>query len=152
MADRDELTPELHEVAADCGNFKLRKAARVVTRVYERFTREAGLKPSQFSLLVALGLHGPVEMTRLAETMGMERTSLTRNLRPLEKDGLVSVVPGRDRRTRAVDLTRHGRECLAQALPAWRQAQAYMAEQLGEQGWDELRRSLAGAASVEVPE
>ena len=143
---------ELMQVATECGNFKLRKASRVVTRVYARFTRESGLKPSQFSLLVALSLQGPLGMGALAEIMAMERTTLTRNLRPLEKQGLVEVAPGADRRTREVACTPAGRRCLEQALPAWRQAQAYMAAELGRERWQALRGLLDDASRVAVPD
>ena len=91
-------------------------------------------------------------MTELAELMAMDRTTLTRNLRPLEKEALAAVTPGADRRTRSVALTAAGRSRLEQALPAWRQAQAYMAEQLGAAQWRSLRRMLDAATDIDVPD
>ena len=134
------------EVARSCAVLNLRRAARAVTNRYEDEMRALGLKATQFSLLVAAALRGPVNISALADLMVMDRTTLTRNLKPLQKRGLLQVVPGSDRRTRAVTLTAAGEAMLAQALPLWRQAQREVVEGLGEQRFagllGDLRRTV----------
>ena len=134
------------EVAHSCAVLNLRRAARAVTNRYEDEMRALGLKATQFSLLVAAALRGPVNISALAELMVMDRTTLTRNLKPLQKRGLLQVVPGSDRRTRAVTLTAAGEAMLAQALPLWRRAQREVVDGLGEQRFvgllGDLRRTV----------
>jgi DNA-binding MarR family transcriptional regulator len=108
----------------DCICFALRRAARRMTQHYQRALRPSGLMGTQFSLLVSLAEAGPLPMTRLAERLGLERTSLTRNLKPLEAKGWVSVAEDEDRRVRLVRITPAGRAKARAALPLWRKAQA----------------------------
>ena len=72
----------------------------------------------------------------------MDRTTLTRNLRPLEREGLIKIVPGPDRLTRAVTLTSSGEKKLLAALPLWDQAQRYMAKKLGQGQWQDFKKTL----------
>jgi DNA-binding MarR family transcriptional regulator len=103
----------------------LRRASRAVTRHYERAFRGSGLRATQFTLLSVLTQTGPVPVSALAEHAGLERTTLTRNLRLLEEKGFVSVRQTEgDQRVRRVELTRAGRSAAAKGLPAWRKAQA----------------------------
>lgn len=142
--DSNDITSlnKMLNVPEQCAFYKMRRASRVVTQVYDRFLKPCGLAPTQFSLLVALSSAGLVTISRLAEAMVMDRTTLTRNLKPLEREGLVKIVPGPDRRTRAVTLTTSGKKKLAWALPLWEQAQNYMAKKLGQGQWQELKKSL----------
>jgi len=86
-------------------------------------------------------------MTTLADALAMDRTTLTRNLRPLERRGLVRVTTGDDRRVRIVTLTTRGRTALADALPLWKKAQAQVAEAFGQQ---RLERMLGEVAALET--
>src|SRR3546814_19389843 len=97
-----------------CTCFKLRRAARRVTQLYDRHLQPTGLRITQFGLLARLRVE-PLQMTALAERMGMDRTTLTRNLRPLERLGYVTVDPGEDRRTRTVAITSEGRAAFSAA-------------------------------------
>ncbi len=83
-----------------CACFNLRKVTRAVTQLYDELLRPAGLRVTQFSLLVAVRMAGPVGVTRLVELTVMDRTTLTRNLELLQKQGLIEVASGEDRRTR----------------------------------------------------
>ncbi len=134
------------EPARTCLCFNLRKTARAVTQHYDEALRPAGLKTTQFSVLVATTMAGRTTMNRLAEALVMDRTTLTRNLRPLEQDGLIAIVPGRDRREREVTLTSRGQERLAKALPLWRRAQTQTVSRLGGARAERLLGDLAGAA------
>lgn len=128
-----------------CLCFNLRKAARAVTQLYDAALEPAGLRATQFSLLAALDRRDAVTITDLARAMVMDRTTLTRNLRPLEKQGLVAIAPGNDRRTREVSLTRRGRQTLTRATPRWRHAQTGMLDALGDRRARRLLGELSGA-------
>ena len=129
-----------------CTCAALRSASRQVTQVYDQALRPAGLRLTQYSLLANLARHGGLTITELAERLAMDRTTLTRNLRPLEAEGLVALAPGADRRSRAVTLTEAGRRALAAARPLWQEAERAFRRTLGRDEAAELRRLLVRAA------
>jgi DNA-binding MarR family transcriptional regulator len=137
--------PELAEVAANCACKNLRRSARAVTQLYDDTLRPSGLRITQFTLLVAVALREPVQVTQLADTLTLDRTTLARDLGPLTERDLVEVTAGEDRRTRVVRLTRQGREAIARAYPLWRQAQARLMEQ---SPWPVLAGGLQEVAAV----
>jgi DNA-binding MarR family transcriptional regulator len=118
----------LAEVAADCACRNLRRTARAVTQLYDETLRPSGLRVTQFTLLVTVAMSEPVQITRLADAMALDRTTLARDLGPLTERGLVEIAAGDDRRTRVVRLTRQGREAIGQAYPLWQRAQARIVE------------------------
>ncbi len=132
----------------DCACFNLRKTARAITQLYDEALRPSGLRCTQFSLLIATTMLEPVTVTHLAEVVVMDRTTLARNLMPLEKGGLMSVTPGDDQRTRIVTLTQRGKEVLLRALPSWEKAQARVVGGLGQERWNSLQASLKEAVSL----
>ena len=127
---------------ANCTCLNLRKAARAVTQAYDQALKSSGLRATQFSLLSALENRGSLGMTALAKTLVTDRTTLTRNLKPLIAGGLLEVVAGADRRERPIALTAKGRRALAWAAPLWRKAQAHMTDGLGHERWTGLLRDL----------
>ncbi len=129
--------------ALECAGFSVRRAARALGSRYDEALRPLGLKSTQFTLLNALHLLGESGVNALAERLLMDRTTLTRNLRPLERRGLVRARPGDDRRTRALTLTADGRAILAAALPLWHAVQRRVEEHLGAARTERLRRDLA---------
>ncbi len=131
-------------MAADCLCFRARRAARAITRAYDTALRPIGLQATQVTLMnvIALGPDGAQPMGRLSDILALEISTLTRNLRALEKAGLVEI--GRsatDRRVRVVRLTEAGKTRLAGALPLWKQAHGRIVAALG----DETARALQGA-------
>ena len=132
----------------NCTCFGLRKAARAVTQIYDRALKPAGLRATQFSLLVAAERAGPCAIGELAELLVMDRTTLTRNLKPLLDQGLLESVEGADRRRRPVAITAQGRAALARALPYWREAQASLAGSLGRSRWWRLLGDLRDTAAL----
>jgi DNA-binding MarR family transcriptional regulator len=132
----------------DCACFNLRKTTRAITQLYDEALRPTGLRVTQFSLLIAITILESVTVTRLAEIGVMDRTTLTRNLRPLEKKGLIKVVSGDDQRTRIVTLTAHGKEVLSKALPLWEKAQARVIKRLGQERWNSLMTNLSEMVSL----
>lgn len=131
-------TDIFNRVAAQCICANLRKTSRVITQLYDEFLQPSGLLATQFRLLGAIAAHGPVALTPLADGLAMDPTTLARNLNPLKRDGLVTVSPGEDRRTRVVRITDQGRAALSRALPLWEEAQAYIISQLGEDRWQAM--------------
>lgn len=108
---------------ASCSCFAVRRAARVITQHYDRHLRPTGLRATQFTLLTVLALEGPLPLSRLADLLGTERTTLTRNSRPLIARGFVRVEPGQDRRVQMLSVSPTGIAAARAALPQWRQAQ-----------------------------
>ncbi len=107
-----------------CNCLALRQAARHVTQFYDQFLAPSGLRTTQFSILVKLRLEGPMTINALAKRLVMDRTTLGRNILPLEREGLVAIVPGRiDRRSKELHLTDAGAERLRAARSGWTEAQ-----------------------------
>ena len=121
----------------------MRKSARKITQFYENSLREAGIKPTQFSILAALANTGPIQLTQLADRLVLERTSLTRNLNVLERNTWIDIQPGEeDSRQRVVSLTRNGYKQLDHAIPYWQKAQKAIARDMGQETITGLRRTL----------
>jgi DNA-binding MarR family transcriptional regulator len=106
-----------------CHCLAARRAARAITRHYEAGLRRHGLRATQFSILAALAIGGPKPLGRLAQILGLERTTLTRGAALMERDGWVRTEESADGRARPLRLTAAGRRKLEQAYPAWKAAQ-----------------------------
>jgi DNA-binding MarR family transcriptional regulator len=143
MADRRSLQVLCNEAAQTCACQGVRRSARTVTQLYEHVLAPVGLKATQLPILVALELHGPVPLSPVAEGLVMDRTTLTRNLRALQKKNLVTVMTGNDRRVRLLALTEQGRETLEEALQLWKRAQAEVKSTYGERRLEGLLNELA---------
>ncbi len=136
------------EIGQTCACFKVRKASRAITKFYEEVLRPTGLRATQFSLLMATRVMGPVTVVKLAQIIVMDRTTLTRNLQVLEKRGLISIKPGEDRREREVALTAVGMEVLTKAVPLWEEAQERVKKGLGEERLHNLLGDLSEMISL----
>jgi DNA-binding MarR family transcriptional regulator len=119
-----------------------------VSNVYDAALRGSGLRIMQFSALVGLAVAGDVPVSRLAAVLALDRTTMTRNLRPLERRGLVASVPGADGRSKVLRITATGRATLARALPGWRRAQEAVRAALGEPRWAGLLDGLKVATAA----
>jgi len=140
-------TPTAQEIYAACVCLGVQRAARGVARRYDEALKPLGLTSGQFSILSSLLRESAEPIGALATLLGQERTTLTRNLRPLEAAGWVETEPdAKDARVRRVGLTEKGRELLRAAIPAWRAAQRDSGARLGEAGWDALRPLLGALA------
>jgi DNA-binding MarR family transcriptional regulator len=100
-----------------------RRRSRELTRAFEKAMRGSGVRGTQFTLLATLVQTGPMATTRLADFLGLERTTLTRNLHPLVRDGLVQIDEGEDRRVHRVAITPDGEAAARRAFPFWKKAQ-----------------------------
>jgi DNA-binding MarR family transcriptional regulator len=138
----------LREVARACACANLRRAARAVTQVFDDALAPSGLRATQFTLLVTSRLMGESTINELAEGMAMDRTTLSRNLKPLVRNGLLEVRPGEDGRTRLVRITPAGEQALEEAYPLWQQAQQEIVGVLGEERHEALLGDVAQAVSL----
>jgi DNA-binding MarR family transcriptional regulator len=125
-----------------CNCLALRQAARHVSQIYDRRLAIVGLKGSQYSILNKLGRVGSISMNDLAKLMVMDRTTVGRAVRPLERDGLLKMKPGEDGRVRKLSLTPGGARLLADANVEWQKAQSEVESAFGEASSAELRRTL----------
>lgn len=129
-------------IAMSCAGFNLRRAARAVTQHFDHALAPSGLRTTQFTLLAALALCGPVTTNELARILVMDRTTLTRNVRILREAGWVETGPGRGGRELRFELSAAGRETLAAAIPIWRDAQGGIEEAFGPAIWPDMVAEL----------
>ncbi len=140
---RPEQLPEVSaRVAAECACGGLRRAARAISRVYEAALAPLDLTATQFSILVAVELRAPVPLSRLAERLVLDRTTLYRAVKPLVRRRCLRIGPGRTRRERTAALTEAGRRLLAEALPIWETTQSRVVGALGPEAWTALTSGL----------
>jgi DNA-binding MarR family transcriptional regulator len=132
-----------HEVKSSCSASRFRKAARRITQIYDQLLEPFGLTVTQYGLLGQLKYHDGISVGALAEKMVMDPTTLTRNLRPLERQGYVTLTPDEnDRRTRKLNLTESGLETFNVARPGWEAAQERIASVLGPDDSDLLASKI----------
>jgi DNA-binding MarR family transcriptional regulator len=147
MNRQTHVPSEAHAYESTCVCVQLRRLARSVTQAYDDALAGSGIKLTQFSLLRAVQRNEPAPIGVLADELELDRTTLARNLRPLERDGLLTTSPAQsDQRVTEVSLTRQGRRAIAQALPRWHEAQAAMADRLGAR-----RLAMLRELSIELP-
>lgn len=133
-----------------CASFNFRRTARAVTRLYDGAFQDLGIRSTQFTILVALAKTQPTSIGALADLLVIDRTTLTRSLRLLKKDGLLSVSDRSTKRQRFLSLTWRGTQLLERSLPAWRKAHERFVEALGPEYWVNFRRELEKLARVAV--
>lgn len=126
--------------ACTCG--KLREAARAVTLLYDNAFKSSGLLSTQLGVLHTIYNSASITISELAGELGMDRTTLTRNLSVLERDGLINMSSGKDHRTKIVTITSKGRTSIAKAIPLWNEVQRRVKQQMGENSWRELMQNL----------
>lgn len=131
--------PNIYQrVVSSCINANIRKASRAITQLYDEFLQPSGLLATQFRLLGAVASYGPLALAPLAEELTLDPTTLARNLKPLEREGLLEISVGEDRRTRMIKITWKGQNALMKALPLWEAAQAWVISHLGEDRWQSM--------------
>ena len=143
---------EMQPRPEECNCFAVRSAARHVSQYYDRYLATAGLRTTQFSILAKLKRLGPLAINELARQMLMDRTTLGRNIKPLERDGLIRIEPAQsDRRGKELRLTKSGEKHLVVAFEAWSRAQAGFENTFGPRHAAELRRVLRDVVTTEFP-
>jgi DNA-binding MarR family transcriptional regulator len=144
------LEPWLDPALGPCACSQIRKTARAMSALYDGFLASAGLTVTQYAILVNISRRKQegISRTALASHLGMDRTTLTRNLRPLERDGLVEPLPSDDRRTSLLKLTPSGTRRLAKAYRQWEQVQTEFQQKFGVTRLNELRGLLQAASAA----
>lgn len=151
--DKDISFDTTLHVRDTCLSLHVRRAARAVARHFDEALRPVALTNGQFSLMMALNRPEPPTMAEVATLLAMDRTTLTADLKPLERRGLVTVtVDAADRRSRRLELTAAGQKVLAAAVPLWTAAEA-AAERLLPAGTDvdRLRAALRALSFANIP-
>ena len=145
----DQEIQTYESVNTECCCFNLRKVTRAVTQYFDRHLETTGIRATQFTLLVALSSTNAKTLTDIAESLVMDRTTLTRNLKPLVKLGFITTVQPVDKRSKGYVLTEEGKAVLARAVPIWREAQNVIVGSLGIERYQhtvkELEQMLAAA-------
>ena len=148
MSNPDSLTYEFtHHVRDNCLCLHVQRAARALARRFDEALRPLDLTQGQFSLLLSLNRPEPAGMGSVAALLAMDRTTLTANLKPLERRGLVKIaVDKEDRRSRRLVLTASGKALLTRAAPIWKKTHAEVEGQLTRSRPDVLRTGLRALA------
>jgi DNA-binding MarR family transcriptional regulator len=137
--------------AEACNCFAVRAAARHVTQSYDQFLAPTGLRTTQFAILARLKRNGPSTINALAEDMVTDRTTLGRNILPLERDGLIRIEPAAsDRRAKELHLTKTGERRLQAGLKRWTAAQARFESTFGTKRATDLRALLRAVVASEL--
>ena len=131
-----------------CTCSELRRAARAVTLLYDNAFRSSGLLSTQLGVLHVIYKSDSIRISHLAKELGMDRTTLTRNLSVLQRQGFINISSGKDNRTRIVTITNKGRTTIAKAIPLWNDVQNKVKEQMGETLWNELMVNLSQFVKV----
>jgi DNA-binding MarR family transcriptional regulator len=141
------MSKELDMSAGEnCVCFNLRWVTRAVTQFYDAEMRRHGIRPTQGSILAALVAKDSWNMAELSDWLGMERTTLVRNLRPLQRDGFVQAVGGGRGNRVELSITTKGRSQVEKLTPAWKSAQSVAVKTLGEKRWSAILSDLETAA------
>jgi DNA-binding MarR family transcriptional regulator len=144
----DQVSRVCASVVAECACEALRRASRAVSKIYAGALADLGLTVTQLAILVATRLRGSLPLSRLAEGLGLDRTSLYRAVRPLERKGYLRTLAGRTERERVVRVTAKGERLLQEALPVWERTQQGFLDALGPGPWLTLSSALTQVRSV----
>jgi len=131
-----------------CACTRLRTAARLMTRAYDEALRPAGVNASQLAILTAIDVDEATSIAALSKRLAMDRTTLSRNLKPLESAGLVRLGAEGWKRSKTVHLTAQGRRLLTRAKALWDAAQTSFLERFGKSEWKRLERDLRAIAAL----
>jgi DNA-binding MarR family transcriptional regulator len=134
------LKEGMYGKACTCG--ELRRAARAITLLYDNAFKSSGLLSTQLGVLDVICNIESIRISDLAEKQGMDRTTLTRNLSVLERQGYIKISSGNDHRTRIITATHKGRSAVTKTIPLWNDVQRNVKQEMGETSWHELMQNL----------
>ena len=145
------MAKSIYSGPEDCNCLAVRQAARHITQFYDRYLAPSGLRTTQFSILAKLRRLGPMTINALAAEMVMDRTTLGRNILPLERDGLIAVEQGRyDRRSKELRVTEAGEASFRAAMKGWREAQHRFEAAFGAERTADMRVLLHAVAATDL--
>lgn len=132
---------KLAEMARTCACFNFRKASRSVTQLFDQILAPTGLRSTQLVILITTQLLGRSSIARLARELVMDRSTLTRNLKPLMNMGLLQFAQEGGKQ-KSVEVTIEGQAALLRAAPYWTQAQSQLVNRFGEESWNRIMTDL----------
>jgi len=133
-----------------CASFNFRRTARAVTRLYDMALEASGIRSTQFAILVGIAKNQPVSIGTLADVLVIDSTTLTRSLRLLKKERLITISERAAMRRRFLTITAKGERTLQRSLPPWRKAHERFVRTIGSKYWGELRSELERLAHVAI--
>ncbi len=136
------------DLPALCPAFNIRAASRIITQLFDEILKPSGLQITQFAVLVGVQILDSPSISKLANGLVMDRTTLTRGLKPLESEGLIKIVSGEDKRTHFVKITSKGKAALEKTLPYWEKARTVVSEEFGQKHLDGLLKDLASVREI----
>jgi DNA-binding MarR family transcriptional regulator len=149
MDFRDQRQPQDYKaINIRCSCFNFRRATRIVTQYFDQMLEPAGIRATQFTLLVSMAAASASTLTEMANSLLMDRTTLTRNLKPLEKLGLIMNVTAKDKRSKAYKLTGKGMDVLQRSVPLWEKAQDKIENGLGKERYLRLLKEMEVVAKM----
>jgi len=131
-----------------CASFNFRRTARAITQLFDRALLRAGIRSTQFTILVGIAKIQPTPISHLSSVLTIDPTTLTRSLRLMKKEGLLTVSKRSTKRQRFVRLTPEGERVLGASLPIWREIQGRFVDSVGSSYWINLRNDLEKLATV----
>jgi len=131
-----------------CASLNFRRTARAITQLFDRELFRAGIRSTQFTMLVAIAKIQPTAIRTLSSVLVIDPTTLTRSLRLMQQDGLIRISKRSSKRQRFVSLTPQGEQALAKTLPVWRQIQRRFVDAIGSDYWINFRNDLEKLAHV----
>lgn len=132
----------------DCVCYEVRKTARFVINYYDAALKDADLKSNQFIVLVAVAYLKSPNFTKLADFVGIDQSTLARNLITVEKQKLVSVKTGKNRREKLITLTKKGEHKVEKSFPLWKKAQGRLVGGIGTERWRDIQNELRDVVGV----
>ena len=136
------------DLPALCPVFNIRAASRTITKLFDEILKPSGMQTTQFAVLVGVQILDSPSINQLASGLVMDRTTVTRGLKPLEKEGLIKIVSGEDKRTHFVKITPKGIKALQKTLPYWEKARTVVSEDFGQKHLDGLLKDLASMREI----
>jgi DNA-binding MarR family transcriptional regulator len=145
------MAKSIYSRPEECNCLAVRQAARHITQFYDHFLAPSGLRTTQFSILANLRRLGPTTINALAAVMVMDRTTLGRNILPLERDGLIAIEQGsRDRRSKELRVTAAGEARFRAGMKGWVQAQRQFENAFGAERTTDMRAILHAVTAIEL--
>ena len=132
----------------NCVCFNVRKISRLVTQIYDEAFRSTGFKATQIAVLFSVNDLSPVTISQLAKAMTTDRTTISRNLKPLQREDLVTIELGTDKRQKNLCITTKGKDLAAEILPLWEKCQEQLFSTVGNERLANLLSELADISSI----
>ncbi|WP_372366056.1 MarR family winged helix-turn-helix transcriptional regulator [Candidatus Uabimicrobium sp. HlEnr_7] len=132
----------------NCVCFNVRKISRLVTQVYDEAFRSTGFKATQIAVLFSVSDLSPITISQLAQAMTTDRTTISRNLKPLQREHLVLIKPGEDKRQKNIHITTKGKKLVEEILPLWKKCQQKLFSAIGDERLAKILSELADISSI----